>query len=376
MPIPAFCKGCKARLQVPETAVGKRVKCPRCEQPVLVIAPSLAVVDDEYEVVAESPPARRAAVVAKPVAARVVRDEDEEDDYDDERPRKRKPQRGNATQLIVMAALLLVIGGVAATLGVKQYNAANVDEPGPAPFVLDTDPAAPKGPGTSDKAVRLKALEGEWGDSKAFVNGQEAPGPSGGLKIVGNRVTGMGDEPATLFLDDAHPTWIDFQFPDKQNRTIRFPALYKIENDELHLVSPMVKPGSNSADIQRPDSFDTANKPAILIVSKRLPANWDATVAVSDYPKSILGRWRRTMGETIFGFSGGVEFTADGKVLTREAGKWQESGNYRFEGKVLVVNLKINSEFYEIRYDIERLTPSKLVSKKPMGELVRDSSNR
>lgn len=270
MPIPAFCKGCKARLQVPEAAVGKRVKCPRCEQPVLVIAPSPAVVDDDYEVVADAPPARRATAVAKPVAARVVRDEDDEDDYGDQRPRKRKP-RGNATQLIAMAALLLVIGGVAVALGVKQYNAANVDEPGPAPFVLDTDPAAPKGPGTSDKAARLKALEGEWGDSKAFVNGQEARGPSGGLKIVGNRVTGMGDEPATLFLDDAHPTWIDFQFPDEQNRTIHFPALYKIENDELHLVSPMVKPGSNSGDIQRPDTFDTANKPAILIVSKRKP---------------------------------------------------------------------------------------------------------
>jgi hypothetical protein len=83
MSIPVVCSGCKARLNAPDTAAGKKVKCPKCQGAIVVPEPEAAgdfeVVDDE-----PAPPAEKARPKAK---AQAVADEGGEED---EKPRKKK----------------------------------------------------------------------------------------------------------------------------------------------------------------------------------------------------------------------------------------------------------------------------------------------
>lgn len=148
MPIPVVCSGCSARLNAPDAAAGKAVKCPKCQKTVSVPAasPGFEVVEDEP---APVPPKKAAPVddaprrkTARPTRrdpdederpaakrpARDNRDDDdrprkktrravEEDDDEDDRPRGRKRQseaRGGAGLLIAVAVaglLLLLAGG-------------------------------------------------------------------------------------------------------------------------------------------------------------------------------------------------------------------------------------------------------------------------
>ena len=104
MPVSVVCPGCSAKLNAPDAAAGKRVKCPKCQQPIAVPA---AVADFEVVEAEPAPPPKKPAPkpAAKPqVKTDVVLDDDEEDekpakkrakavveeDDEDERPRKKK----------------------------------------------------------------------------------------------------------------------------------------------------------------------------------------------------------------------------------------------------------------------------------------------
>lgn len=77
MPIPVACPGCAVRLNAPDAAAGKRVKCPKCQTPISVPAPEP---DPQFEVVDEEP-APKPKPTPKPTAkAKAVAQVDDEED--------------------------------------------------------------------------------------------------------------------------------------------------------------------------------------------------------------------------------------------------------------------------------------------------------
>lgn len=75
MPIPLICPGCSAKVTAPDSAVGKKVRCPKCQAAVPV--PAAEGEDFDVEDSAPLKPKKKPVVV--------------EDDEDDDRPRKKKP---------------------------------------------------------------------------------------------------------------------------------------------------------------------------------------------------------------------------------------------------------------------------------------------
>jgi LSD1 subclass zinc finger protein len=128
MPIAVVCSTCSARLNAPDGAAGKKVKCPKCQTPIVV--PDLQPM--QFEVVEDEPaPARRPAGKPSRVKAAVEDDdrprrkrrseEEEDDEDDDDRPRKKKRRKGgdeeggvSMTRNIVMGIVLIILIAVAA----------------------------------------------------------------------------------------------------------------------------------------------------------------------------------------------------------------------------------------------------------------------
>ena len=137
MPISVSCPGCSATLTAPDSAAGKKVKCPKPACGMLMIIPDALAPD--FEVVEDRPAPPKPK--SKPVMARVDDDEDEDrprkrsrrdddddeddrprsrrrddddDDYDD-RPRKKKRKKkgmgAGAIVAIVLGGLVVVAGG-------------------------------------------------------------------------------------------------------------------------------------------------------------------------------------------------------------------------------------------------------------------------
>jgi hypothetical protein len=103
MPIPVVCESCNAKLNAPDAAAGKSLKCPKCKGAITVPDPAAA----QFEVVDEEPAAPPKAKLATPAKKKpvVVEDEDEdekpkakkkkpvlieEDDDEDEKPKAKK----------------------------------------------------------------------------------------------------------------------------------------------------------------------------------------------------------------------------------------------------------------------------------------------
>lgn len=137
MPIVVPCPGCPAKLSAPESAAGKKIRCPKCG----AVAPVPALIAAEEVPVVEA----KVSAPAKPRVKPVVADDDEDDpprkkakprdDEDDDRPRRkrrpaaydedddppprRRPRKagggggGMVVALVVIGGLLL-LGGVGA----------------------------------------------------------------------------------------------------------------------------------------------------------------------------------------------------------------------------------------------------------------------
>ena len=150
MSILLACPSCQARLNIPETAVGKRVKCPKCQNvlqvpavaevpdsPVIPAPPksapqTSAPVDDDERLIQKRKPRREDnedddQLPRTKTKSRRVEDEDEddeddrpvskkksrrnEDDEDDDRPRKKKKKATASSN--ALNPVLLIIGGLA-----------------------------------------------------------------------------------------------------------------------------------------------------------------------------------------------------------------------------------------------------------------------
>ena len=89
MPIATACPGCKSRLNAPDAAAGKRVKCPKCATVIEVPAPVLdvEVVNEKFEIVEDS------AAKDKELVTEIPRRRNRDRDFDDD-DRPRSSQRG------------------------------------------------------------------------------------------------------------------------------------------------------------------------------------------------------------------------------------------------------------------------------------------
>jgi hypothetical protein len=194
MPISVVCPGCSAKLNAPDAAAGKKVKCPKCQGAIVVpaAAAQFEVVEDEPAPPAKKPvaaaPARprvKAEVEAdgkeedarprkKPVKAaadeddeedekprkkaKVVAEDDEEErkprkkkrdeeEDEDERPRKKKKKKGGGTSVartVIGALVLVILLGVAGAIYYVKFF-SNDDETASKPPENAGPPAGPKG---------------------------------------------------------------------------------------------------------------------------------------------------------------------------------------------------------------------------------------
>jgi predicted Zn finger-like uncharacterized protein len=102
MPIESNCPGCGAKVRVPESLLGKSVKCPKCQSVFTAENP-----EPGFEEVAEDEP--------RPRRRRPAPDEeydDRGDDYDDRPRRRRGGRRSNASSAVAAPAIGLLISGI------------------------------------------------------------------------------------------------------------------------------------------------------------------------------------------------------------------------------------------------------------------------
>lgn len=92
MPIAVVCPGCSAKLNAPDGAAGKKVKCPKCAGAITIPAPAASadfeVVEDEPAPPPKKPAPAPAAPAKKPVKAVVEEDDEEEDEKPKKKPVK------------------------------------------------------------------------------------------------------------------------------------------------------------------------------------------------------------------------------------------------------------------------------------------------
>lgn len=117
MPITVACPDCNAKLNAPESAAGKRVKCPKCAKILTVPDNEFEVVgeDEEFEVVDDAPKKAVKRVVAdddEDDRPRRRREEDDEDDEEEDRPRKKKGKKGKKAPAKKSNTLMYVLVGV------------------------------------------------------------------------------------------------------------------------------------------------------------------------------------------------------------------------------------------------------------------------
>src|SRR5262245_64848660 len=101
MPILVTCPGCSAKLNAPDSAAGKKVKCPKPNCGTVIPVPAALPQQPAFEVVEEAPPAPPPRPKPKLVAAVEV-EEDEpprkksrRDDGDDDRPKSKRRRDDN-----------------------------------------------------------------------------------------------------------------------------------------------------------------------------------------------------------------------------------------------------------------------------------------
>jgi hypothetical protein len=153
MPISVVCNSCNSKLNAPDAAAGKSVKCPKCKASLTVPAaaePAFEVVDDPAPPKSELPPKKKTVVVEddaddaddakeKTKAKKKPRPTDDDEDEDDaeEKPKKKKKKKvaavssGNMARNIIGGVVLLVAVGIAGFVWydrsqkVKETDTAN-----------------------------------------------------------------------------------------------------------------------------------------------------------------------------------------------------------------------------------------------------------
>jgi hypothetical protein len=141
MPIAVHCPSCDAKLNAPDAAAGKTVKCPKCKE-------AMVIPDADEVAVEEAAPPKKSKARAdddKPVVKKKkIIVEDDEDEYEEERPRKKKgkkkPAKAGLSPVLIAAILggVLILGGggfAAYWFGIREKpkETANTNNPGTPP---------------------------------------------------------------------------------------------------------------------------------------------------------------------------------------------------------------------------------------------------
>ncbi|MDB5307289.1 MAG: hypothetical protein JWO38_1491 [Gemmataceae bacterium] len=163
MPIAVLCPGCNARLNAPDAAAGKTVKCPKCKAAMVVPAPAA---DAGFEAVDDpTPPPKKPAPASarppraktdvtlddsedeKPRARKKSRD-DEDDKEEDDRPRKKGKGKKKAAAGPAPAVLIAAIAGGVLLLGGGAFAAYwfGIRDDKPKETTGNPTPNAPPGP--------------------------------------------------------------------------------------------------------------------------------------------------------------------------------------------------------------------------------------
>lgn len=226
MSIAVVCPSCSAKLNAPDAAAGKRVKCPKCQNTMLVaeILPEA----EPFEVVEDEPPPAKAPTRVK---ADVSDDDDDDDrdqkprkklakaqrneDEDDDRPRK-KSAAGNANLIrnIIGVAVLIPLLGVAGYIFYDRFKGDKEEKTTKAP----SDPTPP----TPQPIIPLPGEQG-------------GPIPAGGPPVMPPAPPGKGQpigtpgQPTTL----TSPSGFKVTFPgryviDQPRQSIRDEIGYPI----------------------------------------------------------------------------------------------------------------------------------------------------
>jgi hypothetical protein len=219
MPVPVVCPNCSAKLNAPDSAAGKKVKCPKCQGVITVPAP--LPVQPAFEVVDDPEPPKKKPLAK--VKADVVVDDDEQprkkrrvaDDEGDEddRPRKKKKKQregDNSAMIrnIVGVAVLVPLLGVAAYIFYDRYKDKK-DEDKPS----GDSPSAKSG-GTGGPPTKMMPLPG----GPAAVGGN----PAGNTPVVpGGRkqpqAIGTPGQPATLTSPSGFKVTFPGQYASTEN---------------------------------------------------------------------------------------------------------------------------------------------------------------
>jgi hypothetical protein len=205
MSIPVVCPNCSAKLNAPDSAAGKRVKCPKCQTGMVVPEPLPEA--SPFEVVDDPQPAAKAApkVAGRPRAAVKAEADDEddrrrkrrrdEDDEDDDRPKKKKKKAAADNSMLirnVVGGVLLVV--LVAVAGYVFYDRAQKAK--------EEDTAGSSNAGGSQTPPAEIPLPG----APVGVGGGPRPkgpvgpiGPAGpGGNPVGKKPIGTPGQPTTL----------------------------------------------------------------------------------------------------------------------------------------------------------------------------------
>lgn len=117
MPIQVACSSCNATLKAPDHAAGKKVRCPKCQNELLI--PSTG--GQEFAPAATMPPP-----VPNPPAPAVRGNDD--DDFEEERRPRRKSGKipANAPNKMVIGILAIVLGSLGIHKFMLGYTGAGV----------------------------------------------------------------------------------------------------------------------------------------------------------------------------------------------------------------------------------------------------------
>jgi DNA-directed RNA polymerase subunit RPC12/RpoP len=260
MSIPVVCTKCSAKLNAPDSAAGKRVKCPKCQTAMLVPeaipeAPEFEVVDDAPP--AKKPPAKVKAVVEvdddEPRPKRRPRDDDDDDDDDRPRKKKRKAAAGEnsmMTRNIIGGVVLVVLLGV---VGYVYYDRFAGKKDGDPASSSNSDGGVVNPRIVSDPAGGpLPKLRPSGGGGNPAGKPADVPGGNPGKKAIGTP-----GQPTTLTSKDGFKItfpgpYASDNLPPRVREKIGVPVTFYISEDGSRQVFGIAylsfPPGSSPAE--------------------------------------------------------------------------------------------------------------------------------
>jgi uncharacterized protein (TIGR03067 family) len=123
----------------------------------------------------------------------------------------------------------------------------------------------------ADDKDEIKKLDGSWELVGLVAGGQEQPKEKApNLTIKAGVMTGFGPEIKLATDATKKPKWLNMTFT-REGMESTVNAIYELDGDDLKICMPLApKKGSGAVfENKRPESFDTKDKPEMLIKLKR-----------------------------------------------------------------------------------------------------------